>query len=416
MLLKLTFNSLYARLLTVAMTVFAISLSLMLYMSVEKLRTSAYTSFTDTISQTDLIVGARASSVQLLLYSVFRIGNATNNITWESYEDVINKKEVAWSVPISLGDSHKGFRVMGTNSEFFKRYKFRGGQSIKLEQGNNLDDLYDVIIGAGVAEKLNYSVGTPLIVSHGLQSFSDHDDQPFKVSGILAKTGTPVDNTVIVSLEAIEAIHVDWSTGAKIPGQITPVEEIRQMDLSPKNITAALIGVNSKLQIFQLQRWINEYPEESLSSILPGVALQELWRIVGVVENLLLGISVTVIFTTLIGMTAIIFSSLNERRREMAIWRAMGASPKVVIGLLMLEAFIISVMSIIVSTVMLFLTLYVLQPWIDNTYGILVNIEMLAVKDIYIFMLFIIAASLVSLIPAIRAYWFSINDGMTIKI
>ena len=416
MLLKLTFNSLYARLLTVGMTVFAISLSLMLYMSVEKLRTSAYTSFTDTISQTDLIVGARTSSVQLLLYSVFRIGNATNNITWESYEDVINKKEVAWSVPISLGDSHKGFRVMGTNSEFFKRYKFRGGQSIELEEGNKLDDLYDVIIGAGVAEKLNYSVGTPLIVSHGLQSFSDHDDQPFKVSGILAKTGTPVDNTVIVSLEAIEAIHVDWSTGAKIPGQITPVEEIRQMDLSPKNITAALIGVNSKLQIYQLQRWINEYPEESLSSILPGVALQELWRIVGVVENLLLGISVTVIFTTLIGMTAIIFSSLNERRREMAIWRAMGASPKVVIGLLMLEAFIISVMSIIVSTVMLFLTLYVLQPWIDNTYGILVNIEMLSVKDIYIFMLFIIAASLVSLIPAVRAYWFSINDGMTIKI
>ena len=416
MLLKLTFNSLYARLLTVGMTVFAISLSLMLYMSVEKLRTSAYTSFTDTISQTDLIVGARTSSVQLLLYSVFRIGNATNNITWESYEDVIDRKEVAWSVPISLGDSHKGFRVMGTNSEFFKRYKFRGGQSIELEQGNNLDDLYDVIIGAGVAEKLNYSVGTPLIVSHGLQSFSDHDDQPFRVSGILAKTGTPVDNTVIVSLEAIEAIHVDWSTGAKIPGQITPVEEIRQMDLSPKNITAALIGVNSKLQIFQLQRWINEYPEESLSSILPGVALQELWRIVGVVENLLLGISVTVIFTTLIGMTAIIFSSLNERRREMAIWRAMGASPKVVIGLLMLEALIISVMSIIVSTVMLFLTLYVLQPWIDNTYGILVNIETLAVKDIYIFMLFILSASLVSLIPAIRAYWFSINDGMTIKI
>ena len=416
MLLKLTLNSLYARLLTVGMTVFAISLSLMLYMSVEKLRTSAYTSFTDTISQTDLIVGARTSSVQLLLYSVFRIGNATNNITWESYEDVIDRKEVAWSVPISLGDSHKGFRVMGTNSEFFKRYKFRGGQSIKLEQGNNLDDLYDVIIGAGVAEKLYYSVGTPLIVSHGLQSFSDHDDQPFKVSGILAKTGTPVDNTVIVSLEAIEAIHVDWSTGAKIPGQITPVEEIRQMDLSPKNITAALIGVNSKLQIFQLQRWINEYPEESLSSILPGVALQELWRIVGVVENLLLGISVTVIFTTLIGMTAIIFSSLNERRREMAIWRAMGASPKVVIGLLMLEALIISVMSIIVSTVMLFLTLYVLQPWIDNTYGILVNIETLAVKDIYIFMLFILSASLVSLIPAIRAYWFSINDGMTIKI
>ena len=416
MLFKLTLSSLYARMLTVSMTVFAISLSLMLYLSVEKLRSSAYTSFTNTISQTDLIVGSRTSSIQLLLYSVFRVGNATNNITWESYEDIVNRDEIAWSVPISLGDSHKGFRVMGTNLEFFERYKYRSGQSLEIEEGNYFDDLYDVVLGYGVAEKLGYKLDIPLIVSHGLQSFTDHDDQPFKVSGILAKTGTPVDNTVIVSLEAIEAIHVDWSSGTKIQGQETPVDQIRKMDLSPKNITAALIGVNSKLQVFQLQRWINEYPEEALSSILPGVALQELWRIVGIVENLLLGISIVVIFTTLIGMTAIVFSSLNERRREMAIWRAMGASPSIIIGLLMIEAFIIAVLSAIVSTILLFVLLYLLQPWIDSTYGILVNIEMLSLEDIFIFVYFILAAMLVSLVPAIRAYWFSINDGMTIKI
>jgi putative ABC transport system permease protein len=398
------------------MTVFAISLSLMLYLSVEKLRASAYTSFTNTISQTDLIVGSRTGSVQLLLYSVFRIGNATNNITWESYEDIIKRDEVDWSVPISLGDSHKEFRVMGTNEDFFLRYKYRGDQSLKIENGKYFSDLYDVVIGSGVAEKLGYNINTPIIVSHGLRSFTEHDDQPFKVSGILAKTGTPVDNTIIVSLEAIEAIHIDWSSGAKIPGQETPVEQIRKMDLAPSNITAVLIGVNSKLQIFQLQRWINEYSEEALSSILPGVALQELWRIVSIVENLLLGISMVVIFTTLIGMAAIIFSSLSERRREMAIWRAMGASPKIVIGLLMLEAFIISSLSVMVSTFLLFILLYILQPWIDSTYGILVTIEMLSLKDIYIFILFILSAMLVSLIPAIRAYWFSINDGMTIKI
>ena len=416
MLLKLTLNSLYARFLTVCMTVFAISLSLMLYMSVEKLRTSAYTSFTDTISQTDLIIGSRASSVQLLLYSVFRIGNATNNITWESYLDIIDRDEVDWAVPISLGDSHKGFRVMGTNKEFFNRYKFRGGQPIEIEKGFLFEDLYDVVLGSGVAEKLGYDISTPLIVSHGLESFTKHDDQPFKVSGILKKTGTPVDNTVIVSLAAIEAIHVDWSTGAKIPGQQTPIEEIRQMDLTPKNITAALVGVKSKLTIFYLQRWVNDYPEEALTAILPGAALQELWRVVGVVENLLLGISVVVIFTTLIGMTAIIFSSLNERRREMAIWRAMGASPRTIIGLLMLEAFFISLLSIIISTILLFFSLAILQPWIDNNYGILVSVEMLSIKDMYVFIMFIIAAMVVSLLPAARAYWFSINDGMTIKI
>ncbi len=392
MLLKLSLSSLYARLVTVGMTVIAISFSLMLYMSVEKLRTSAYTSFTDTISQTDLIIGARASSVQLMLYSVFRIGNATNNITWESYLDVVNKEEVDWAVPISLGDSHKGFRVMGTNKDFFTRYKYRGGQSINIDKGYLFEDLYDVVLGAGVAEKLGYDIDTPLIVAHGLQSFSEHDDQPFRVSGILEKTGTPVDNTVIVSLAAIEAIHVDWSTGAKIPGQETPIEEIRKMDLTPKNITAALIGVKSKLTIFNLQ------------------------RVVGVVENLLLGISIVVIFTTLIGMTAIMFSSLSERRREMAIWRAMGASPRTVVGLLMLEAIFISVLSILLSVILLFFSLSILQPWIDYNYGILVNVEMLSLKDMYVFMTFIFASIIVSLLPAIRAYWFSINDGMTIKI
>ena len=416
MLLKLTLNSLYARLLTVSMTIFAISLSLMLYLSVEKLRSSAYTSFTNTISQTDLIVGSRTGSVQLLLYSIFRIGNATNNITWESYQDIIEKDEVEWAVPISLGDSHKGYRVMGTNKDFFKHYKYRGNKSLVIKDGKYFSDLYDVVLGFSVAEKLDYQISSSIIVSHGLKSFTDHDEQPFKVSGILAKTGTPVDNTIIVSLKAIEAIHVDWSSGAKIPGQITPIDEIRKMDLATSNITAILLGIDSKLKIFQFQRWINEYPEEALTAILPGVALQELWRIVGVVENILLGISFVVILTTLMGMAAIVLSSLNERRREMAIWRAMGASPKIVIGLLMLEALIISSVSIFFSTILLFILLYFLQPWIDTTYGILVTVEMFSLSDIYIFILFIFAAMFVSLIPALRAYWFSINDGMTVKI
>ncbi len=416
MLLRLTLHSLYARWLTVSLTIFAISLSLMLYLSVEKIRTSAYASFTDTISQTDLIVGSRTSSIQLLLYSVFRIGNATNNITRESYEDIISREEVKWSVPISLGDSHKGFRVMGTTDEYFTRYKYRGGQSLEIQNGEHLDDLYDVVLGASVTEKLGYKIGDPLIIAHGLSSFSKHEDQPFKVSGILKKTGTPVDNTVIVSLEAIEAIHVDWSSGAKTPGLETPIEIIRQMDLTPKNISGVLIGVNSKLQIFKLQRWVNEYSEEPLSAILPGVALQELWRVVGVVENVLIGISIVVIFTTLIGMTAIIFSSLNERRREMAIWRAMGATPTVILGLLMLEAFIVSFLSSVISTIFLFLLLIILQPWIDQTYGILISIEMFSVEELSVFVYFILAALLISLLPALRAYWLSINDGMTIKI
>ena len=277
MILRLAIGSLLARALTVGMTILAIALSVALFLGVEKVRTGARASFADTISGTDLIIGARSGSVQLLLYSVFRIGNATNNVTWESYQDIANRKEVDWIVPISLGDSHKQFRVMGTTAEFFDRYKYRGGRSLEFREGQGLGDLYDTVIGADVAAMLGYDVGDPIVVAHGLASFTEHDDQPFRVAGILAKTGTPVDRTVIVSMEAIEAIHVDWQSGAKSSQATTPVEVIRQMDLEPTAITAALVGVKSRLQVFRLQRWINEYPQEPLLAILPGVALQELW-------------------------------------------------------------------------------------------------------------------------------------------
>lgn len=415
MILRLAWGSLMARALTVGMTVLSIALSVALFLGVEKMRTGARTSFTDTISGTDLIVGARSGSVQLLLYSVFRIGNATNNVTWESYQDIAARAEVDWIVPISLGDSHKQFRVMGTTQAFFDHYAYRGGRSLAFDSGAGLNDLYDAVIGADVAATLGYASGDPIVVAHGLRSFSEHADQPFRVAGILEKTGTPVDRTVIVSLEAIEAIHVDWQSGAQIPGQTTPVEAIRQMDLQPQAITAALIGVESRLQIFALQRWINDYPEEPLLAILPGVALQELWQIVGLAEVALLAVSVMVVVTALLGMMAMIFSSLNERRREMAIWRAMGARPATILGLLVLEAVLMAALGATLGLALVYAGLALGQPWIDATYGIWLPITAPSAQEATVLGVVIAAAALASLFPALRAYRLSLADGMTVR-
>ena len=116
---RLALQSLRNRALTASLTVLAIAFSVMLLLGVEKVRTGARQSFADTISGTDLIVGARSGAIQLLLYSVFRIGNATNNVTWKSYSDIAKRPEVDWIVPISLGDSHHGFRVLGTTPDYF---------------------------------------------------------------------------------------------------------------------------------------------------------------------------------------------------------------------------------------------------------------------------------------------------------
>jgi putative ABC transport system permease protein len=414
-LLRLAMRSLVARRLTVGLTIFAVALSVALFLGVEKVRTGAKASFGDTISDTDLIVGARSGSVQLLLYSVFRIGNATNNVSWESYQDIAARPEVDWIVPISLGDSHRQFRVMGTTAEYFERYKYRSGRSLQFVQGRAFDDLFDAVIGADVAATLGYRLDDPLVVAHGLASFVSHDNQPFRVAGILAKTGTPVDRTVIVSLGAIEAIHVDWQGGAQIRGQATTPDEIRQMELSPGAITAAMIGVKSRLQIFALQRSINQYPEEPLLAVLPGVALQELWGIVGIAETALVAVSGMVVATALLGMAAMIFSGLNERRREMAILRAVGARPSTIMGLLMLEAVLMAAIAALLGIALLYAGLWIMRPYVDAAFGLYLPLEPLSSREGLVVVAVIVAAAATSIFPALRAYRLSLSDGMTVR-
>ncbi len=415
MTLRLAISSLLARALTVGMTILAIALSVALFLGVEKVRTGAKASFADTISGTDLIVGARSGSVQLLLYSIFRIGNATNNVTWDSYREIAARPDVDWTVPISLGDSHRQFRVMGTTTAFFERYKYRQGQQLEVSDGAILGDLFDTVIGADVATTLGYELGDPIVIAHGLASFTEHKDYPFRISGILEKTGTPVDRTVIVSMEAIEAIHVDWKNGARTSGQSTPADAIRQMDLTPKAVTAVLVGVQSPLQTFALQRAINEYSQEPLLAILPGVALQELWGIVGIAETALLAVSAMVVVTALIGLMATIFSSLNERRREMAIFRAMGARPATILAMLVLEAMMMAAIGALLGLALLYIGLTIAQPILDNAYGLWLQITPPTMRELWVMLAVIAAGAIVSVVPALRAYRMSVADGMMVR-
>jgi putative ABC transport system permease protein len=416
-IVRLALQSLANRWLTALLTIFSIALSVMLLLGVEKVRTGARQSFADTISGTDLIVGARSGSLNLLLYSVFRIGNATNNITWKTYQDIAARPDIAWIIPISLGDSHHGFRVMGTTPDYFKLYHYRHGQPLQFASGTPFSDLFDAVIGADVAAELGYKTGDKIIVAHGLGSvsFVEHDDKPFRVSGVLAKTGTPVDRTVHVSLAAIEAIHVDWQSGARIPGQSVSAEEVRKMNLEPKAITAAFIGLKSKLAAFRLQRAINEYPEEPLSAILPGAALQELWGLVGTAETALSAVSGMVVVTALLGMVTMILTTLNERRREMAILRSVGARPLTILSLLVTEAGLLTFCGVALGTVLLYVALIALQPFIDRTYGLHIAIDPPTWDQLTVLAAIVAAGFVAGLLPALRAYRLSLADGMTVR-
>ena len=415
---SLAWKSLVNRRFTAALTVLSIALSVALLVGVERMRTEARASFANTLSGTDLIVGARSGPVQLLLYSVFRIGDATNNFSWDSYQAVAAHPRVAWTVPISLGDSHRGYRVMGTTPAYFEHYRYARDQQLRLEDGEVFEDLYDAVLGAEVAEALGYRLGDAIVVAHGAAdvSFARHDDKPFRVAGILARTGTPVDRTVHVSLEAIEAIHVDWQGGAPLPGVSISAEQARAMDLTPKAITAALVGLKSKVATFQVQRYVNEYPHEPLSAVLPGVALTQLWNLIGIAENALLVVSAFVVVVGLSGMLTALLTSLNERRREMAILRSVGARPGHVFGLVMGEAGLLTLLGVVTGLVLLYLMLLLGQPVIEGRFGIHIALGGLASREWLMLGGIVLAGCLVGAIPAYRAYRLSLADGLAPRV
>ena len=414
---KLAWKSLMNRKATAILTIMTVAISVVLLLGVERIRTQAKDSFANTISGTDLIVGGRSGQVNLLLYSVFRIGNATNNIDWKSYEEFANHRAVDWAIPISLGDSHKGFRVMGTNHSYFEHYKYGSKQALTFSEGREFNGLFETVLGSDVAKKLGYKIGSEIIIAHGISDvgFSRHDNLPFKVVGILAPTGTPVDKTVHVSLEAIEAIHVGWESGARL-GPTPSAEELKARDFQPKQITAMLIGLKSRIQTFALQRQINTYPQEPLSAIMPGVALHELWGMMSIAEQALMAVSGFVVVAGLLGMLSSLLTSLQERRREMAILRAMGARPKHVFSLLISEASLLTFAGIIVGVAGLYSMLALLQPIIQQSYGIHLTLTALSPYEWMLLGFVQCAGIVIGFIPAFRAYRQSLSDGMTIRI
>lgn len=420
LLLRLALASLNNRRFTALLTVLAIALSVCLLLAVERVRNEARASFASTISGTDLVVGARSGSVNLLLYSVFRIGNATNNIRWESFEHYARHPRVSWAIPLSLGDSHRGYRVLGTSTAYFEHYRYGRRQALQLAEGRPFAaDPFEVVLGAEVAQALDYRLGDSLVLAHGVARISllKHDDKPFRVVGMLARTGTPVDRTLHVSLAGMQALHLDWRNGMPAQGSAQlSADQAREADLAPRQITAFLLGLDSRIATFAVQREINAYPGESLLAVLPGVALQELWSLMGTAEQALFVISLFVVLIGLVGMLTAILASLNERRREMAILRSVGARPWHIAALLVAEALVLALAGMLGGLALLYLGIAAAQGPLQAHYGLYLPLAWPGAHEWRLLAAVLAAAVLMSAVPAWRAYRQSLADGLSIRL
>jgi putative ABC transport system permease protein len=400
----------------------SIALATLLLLSLERMRTDIRQSFSQSVSGTDLVVGARTGSVQLMLYAVFHIGGATNNIRAASVAAIARHPAVAWIVPISLGDSHRGFPVLGTTPEFFTRFLYGDRQPLALAQGRafsgTLDGLYEAVLGAEVADMLGYRLGQQITLTHGSGSVggalaTEHADKPFTVVGVLARTGTPVDRTVHVGLPAIEAIHLDFAGGAPLPGMHIAPGDARKFDLTPKQVTAALVGLKSRVAVFRVQRFVADYEGEPLLAVLPGVALDELWDVIGVGERALLGMSALVAVVSLAGLVAVVLAGLNERRRELAVLRAVGAGPRHVLLLLAVEGALVTTVGALAGAVGAAVGVALAGPWIQSRFGIALQLSAPTLNQWGLLGAVLLAGMLASLVPGWRAYRLSLADGLS---
>mgnify|MGYP003673487305 FL=1 len=400
MLISLAWSSLCSRKKSVILTFLSLLISISVLISVEHIRQQAKTSFNRTISGADLIVGAPSGQLNLLLYSVFRMGDPTSNIDYQSYEMLKNDQQVAWAIPISLGDSHRGFRVLGTNGDYFTHYQFGDKKSLEFTAGKPFAGMFDTVIGADVAKTLGYQVGDEIVVAHGIghTSFSHHDHSPFVISGILKPTGTPVDKSVHVTLPAIEAIHLPPSQLAKI------LDGGLEESVQPDSVTAVILGLKTKFVTFKLQRDLNNYQADRLMAVLPGVALAELWQMMGTVENVLRVISVLVLLSSLFGLSTMLLASMNERKGEIAVLRTLGAGPSVIFGLVLLEALMLVVIAIASAISLVSGALALFSDELAAHYGLFLSANLLSWETLQIAVIITLASIITSAIPAFEAY------------
>ena len=415
-LIKLTLKSLFNRRLTVTLCLLSIMLSTTLFVGVEKLRNGAKEGFTNTISGADLLVGARSGPLQLLLYSVFHMGRPTNNMKYSSYQSIAEHHYTQWSIPLSLGDSYRGHRVVGTNENFFEHYRFGAeGKKITFRSGVQFKETYDVVIGAQVASKFNHSVGQKIVLSHGVaeESLYHHEDTPYQIVGVLAPTGTPLDRAVFITLEGMEAMHFGWESGVPDPENVSN-KKLKRDEIEVEQITAMILKSRSRIFTLHQQRMIADFQQEPLMAVIPALALQDLWELMGAVESILFAISFCVLLVGLIGVFISLYTSLSSRRREIAILRSIGVGPFGIMFLLTFESLIMVLSGGLLGILSLYLAVNFLRPYLAEAFSLYVPVYRLESFEVQYIVLISIASLIIGIIPAYKAFKNSLQDGLAI--
>lgn len=393
-MLALAGRSAWHRRMVLSLVVASIALSTVLLLAVERVRVDVREGFSQSVSGTDLIVGPRGGSVQLLLHAVFQLGAPLDTIRWQSAQWLAAHPAVAWTVPLAFGDTVRGFPVVATTHDYFHHFRHGDRQALVFAQGRGWQGGRDAVLGADVAERLRLSPGDRIELSHGDGALeeNDHVDQPFRAAGVLRRTGTPVDRAVLIDLRDMAALHSD--DPASLP------------------VNALLVGLKQRAAVFGVQRDVSAHRGEPLMAILPGVALDELWQVLGVAERALRAVGVLLAVVSLAGLAAVMLAGLEQRRRELAILRAVGARPGQIVQLLLIEGLLLTLCGVAIGAAVQWGGIALLAQPLRAWTGLSLSLQPPGATEVGLMAGIVLAGALAGLVAAVRAYRLSLADGL----
>nr|WKN34740.1 FtsX-like permease family protein [Tunicatimonas sp. TK19036] len=358
----------------------------------------------------DLVVGAKGSPLQIILSSIFHIDYPTGNISLTEARQLSRNRLVRNTIPMALGDSYQGYRIVGTNHEYASLYE------AAVAQGSLWEHPLEVTLGAAAAQQLGLSVGNIFTSSHGLadDGINVHDEQQFKVAGVLAPTQTVIDNLILTAVESVWQVHdTHEADSAEAHTDHRANETSITLEGLPEGgpddeITSLLVQFRSPMAAVQLPRYINE--RTNMQAASPPFETARLFSLIGVGVDMLQGFAYVIIVIAALSIFIALYNSLKARRYDLAIMRSLGASQQKLFTHVILEGFIITLVGCISGLLLGHLVLYVATQWYARPGQLGISPFQFAPEELWILLASLLVGVIASLIPAVNAYRTNISE------
>ena len=408
--LRIVYKNIKQRSLSSMLTILSVLLGVGLVTAILILKNESEDAFNQAATGYEIIVGPKGSSLQLTLSTVYQIGLPIQNMPIKVYDLLKNDKRVRLAIPYVFGDNYKNFRITGTVSELFSEFEYKKGIRYKLDEGSFFSNDFEAVIGKEVADKTGLKTGDTFSGSHGIETYegaSEHSEKKFKVTGILSRTFTPSDRIIFVSMNSVWELH-------NHENENNGSEDHHIISDSMKTISAVLLKLKSPVFFDLLRRQINENKYEGINAqaVLPLFEIKQLFDIIGNINSVILVIAYLVIFTAAVSILVSIYNSMNERMREIAIMRSLGARRFLIMKIIIFEGMFLSAAGALLGCIAGHAAVFFLQEKISGLSGIKISGFVFSMFEVYLITGTIILGIIVSIIPAVKAYRTDVSKNL----